>query len=84
MRLKHYDYDGRARFVTFATHKRIPILTNDLFCYRAAKAIDDARNKYRLRLLGYVIMPDHVHLVLVPPEEVTLGPIIGLIKRFSS
>ena len=29
-------------------------------------------------------MPDHIHLVVVPPEEVELGPIIGELRRITA
>jgi putative transposase len=84
MKFRHYDHDGRARFITFAISHRVPILTNDLFRRALAQSISAMRSKYRLRLLGYVFMPEHVHLMVVPPEEVKLGPVVGLIKRYSS
>ena len=31
-------------------------------------------------LMGYVIMPEHVHLVLLPPEKMKLGLVIREIK----
>ena len=84
MRLKHYDHDGRARFITFGVHQRNPVLTDTTLRRLVIKCIDDIRNDYKLRLIGYVIMPEHVHLVLIPPEEVKLGYVIGELKRISA
>jgi REP-associated tyrosine transposase len=84
MELKHYDHDGRARFVTFCTHKRIPILTNNRFRKIILDSIQYICKTHQLSLLGYVIMPEHVHLVIIPPEKIKLGPMIGEIKRISS
>jgi putative transposase len=84
MDLKHYDHDGNARFVTFCTHARLPILTNNRFRYAVVDAIRQVRKDSELRLNGYVIMPEHVHLVLIPPNNVKLGPVIGEIKRVSA
>ncbi|MFH2035662.1 MAG: transposase [Candidatus Zixiibacteriota bacterium] len=39
-----------------------------------------ARNKYNFKLYGYVIMPDHVHLVLHPQTPIKLGLVIREIK----
>ena len=77
MKLKHYDHDGRARFVTFCTHQRIPVLTNDAFRAQIVSAISVARKTHRVRLIAYVIMPEHVHLVLVPDEDTKVGKIMG-------
>ena len=35
-------------------------------------------------LLGYVFMPEHVHLVLLPSERTQLGRLIGEIKSLSA
>jgi putative transposase len=84
VKLRHWDNDGRARFVTFSTHHRIPFLTDRLACQILLDQIAIAREKYRFRLLAYVIMPDHVHLVLVPSEACRVGLMIGDIKRLSA
>lgn len=81
MHLKHYDHDGRARFVTFCTHRRIPILTNNLFRQITCEEVFAFCQSTRTRLLAYVIMPEHVHLVIVPPDTLKLGPAIGNLKQ---
>ncbi len=83
MRLKHYDHDGRARFITFCIHRRTPLLTNNTTRQAVSDAIETVRHQSGLRLLAWVYMPDHVHLVVVPPVEVDLGRTIGEIKRLS-
>lgn len=36
------------------------------------------------KILGYVVMPEHVHLVLFPPESMELGREIGKLKSRSA
>jgi len=84
MRLWHYDHDGRARFVTFGTHRHLKLLTDERFCDYLVKAISQVRAAAGLRVLGYVIMPEHVHAVLLPPLSARLGPLVGEIKRLSA
>ena len=84
MHLRHYDHDGRARFVTFCTYKRIPLLTNNTFRKAVLETVCFVSSEFKLHLLGYVLMPEHVHLVIVPPEEVKLGSVVGEIKRQSA
>lgn len=84
MKLKHYDHDGSVRFVTFCTHKRLPLLTNDRYRRIVASAINKAREEHGFRLLAYVFMPEHVHLVILPPEGMRLGMVIGEIKKRSA
>ena len=84
MKLKHFDHDGRARFITFCTHKRKPLLTNNKFRQIIVRVIAEIRDKEKFRLLGYVIMPEHIHLVIIPKIDSKVGEIIGAIKRRSS
>lgn len=83
LNLRHYDHDGRARFVTFNSHRNIPVFTSDIVNQIVVDTIFSVCRERRLRLLAYVVMPEHVHVVLVPPLSAKLGPIIGEMK-FSS
>ena len=42
------------------------------------------RSNHAINILGYVVMPDHVHLVLLPPEGIKLGVLIGQMKGRSA
>jgi len=39
-----------------------------------------ARNRHSFKLLGYVFMPEHVHLVIYPLRDTRVGYLIGAIK----
>jgi putative transposase len=79
-KLKHYDDLGSARFVTFCCYRLEPYLLAPTAIELLIKHLDAARLKHHFRLLGYVIMPEHVHLVLVPAERIKLGLVIREIK----
>jgi len=44
------------------------------------KQIEMARNRHSFKLLGYVLMPEHVHLVIYPLPDTRVGYLIGAIK----
>ena len=79
--LRHFDHDGRVRFITFSCHERLPILTNNVFRETVAQSIEDGRTKCGFKLLAYVIMPEHVHLVMWPKEESKVGIVVGWMKQ---
>ena len=83
-KLRHYDNFGTARFITFSCFRRQPNLINDFAKELFIAELYKARVKYKLGIIGYVIMPEHVHLVVVPPEDGELGPAIGEMKRQSA
>jgi len=84
MKLKHYDYDGRARFVTICTHKRMPVFTNDEMRHTLISALAEIRNRFNLKLIAYVIMPEHLHLIVVPTGNDSIGFIVGEYKRITA
>lgn len=82
--LRHYDDLGTARFVTFSCFMRLPSLCEPGAMSILAEEVERARLKYQFALLGYVFMPEHVHLVIWPPDGMKLGRLIGEIKSLSA
>ena len=68
--LKRYQQSGHLHFVTFSCHDRRPYLST----HDAKKLFEDALERMRIRydflVVAYVVMPEHVHVVLNPLEEV--------------
>jgi len=79
-KLKHYDNLGTARFVTFCCYRMETNLTDSIARKLLIDKIHRAREKHGFKLMAYVIMPEHVHLVLWPPDGMKLGLVIGEIK----
>ena len=82
--LKHYDNLGTARFITFSCAHRWKLLTDSTVISIVLDEIDRGRMKHDLTLLAYVIMPNHVHLVIHPRDPVSIGSVIGEIKSRSA
>lgn len=53
-----------AIFWTSSIVEHIPILRSLTACRRVLAILDERRRKYGVKLLGYVLMPDHIHLVV--------------------
>jgi putative transposase len=83
-KLKHFDGLGSVRFITFSTYRREPILLDERLCRILLLQIQSARRKYRFQLLAYVIMPEHVHLLIHPPDDVKIGRVVGEIKSLTA
>ena len=73
-----------ARFVTFSCYHRFRLLTSPAVIQVFLDELDGVRSRHSLRLFGYVIMPEHVHLVLWPPDRLKLGVVIGQLKSLSA
>ena len=46
--------------------------------------LQSIRARYAIRIFGYVVMPEHIHLLLHPPDSLKLGPVIGELKSQSA
>ncbi len=67
--LKHYDLPGDAHFLTFSCYGRLPLLSKPRTCLWFIEALQAARTKHAFDLWAWVIMPEHVHLLLHPRTE---------------
>ncbi len=78
---KRYDIPGEPHFLTFSCFKRLPLLNRDRSRDWMTQAIRLARSKAPFDLWAYVIMPEHVHLILVPREDARIASILTTIKQ---
>jgi putative transposase len=65
--LKRYYGQGHLHFLTFSCYQRRPLLETPHSRSAFVCELDRARNESRFRLLGYVVMPEHVHLLISEP-----------------
>ncbi len=84
VKLRHYDYLGTVRFITFSCCHRLPLLNSSETIVPFLDPLEANRQKYVFHIYGYVVMPEQVHLVLYPLRKVAIGPVIGEIKKQSS
>ena len=73
----------RIYFITFTIYNWIKVFTDEKYFYLVYKWFDYMKENYDNRIHGYVIMPNHVHLLLfiseLSPDDSTL---IQNAKRF--
>ena len=65
-RLRRIEVPNQPRFLTFSCYRRLPLFSNDAIKRAFIGEIRQARDRMHFRLLAWVIMPEHVHLVVVP------------------
>ena len=83
-RLVRYQQDHHLHFVTFSCAQRKPYLSTpqarDLF----ERSLETIRLRYTFEIKGYVIMPEHVHLLVLTyakaPPKVFLADAIKALK----
>ena len=76
----HRFYGGRdLHFLTFSCYQRRPWLTPSR-CDLFLEILERVRRRYRLVVLGYVVMPEHVHLLVTEPQRSTLSTAMQALK----
>ena len=78
---KRWDAPWQAHALTFSCFHRQPFLTGQHAPRWFLSALDQARVKCPFDLWAFVIMPEHVHLVLLPGEGVRIRDILYQIKK---
>ena len=78
--LKRYQQSGNLHFVTFSYYRRLPHLrlvpTRELF----ERSLEVIRRRYEFFVTGYVVMPEHVHLLVREPLRGTLARALQALK----
>ena len=78
--LKRYYGAGDLHFITCSCYQRQPILgtptRRDLFL----TVVEHMRQEYRFVVLGYVVMPEHFHLLISEPRMGTPSTVLQAVK----
>jgi len=81
---KRYQHQRCLHFITFSCYRRMKLLDS-----AAARAIfehelERVRRWYGCYITGYVVMPEHVHLLMSEPERGELSVVMQMLKQITS
>ncbi len=79
--LRRFQETGQVHYITFSCYQRRPNLRRDEACATFVAALERVRRDYGLCVYGYVVMPEHVHLLLNEPERNTFAQAIKSLKQ---
>src|SRR5712691_186538 len=83
MRLFKSKEQNLVHYVTCVTYGRVPVFQSEKICLLFIEALSETRTKDPFKLIGYVVMPDHVHL-LANPIELNITKAVGKLKGRSA
>src|SRR5256885_2653749 len=69
--LTRFHHSGQSHFVTFCCYHRRRSFTTDASRRIFESALERVRRSFRLSVYGYVVMPEHIHLLLSEPQQDT-------------
>ena len=67
--LKRFQREGDDHFITFSCYRREPYLATPVSKDIFLDSLELTRKRYNFEVLGYVVMPEHVHLLLSEPLD---------------
>src|SRR5438093_6069221 len=71
--LTRFHHSGQSHFVTFCCYYRRQSFATGASRRVFESALERVRCSYKLYVYGYVVMPEHVHLLLSEPQRDTLA-----------
>ena len=78
--LKRFYGNGDLHFITSSCYHRRPLLGSasrrDLFVH----VLEQVRQRYSFVVIGYVVMPEHFHLLISEPEKGNPSVVIQALK----
>jgi len=78
--LKRYYGAGHLHFITCSCYARKAFLgtarKHDLFLF----VLEQARKRYQFVVVGYVVMPEHIHLLISEPQHKNPSTVMQAIK----
>jgi putative transposase len=80
-RLRRFQQNRDLHFITFSCYRRQPKLGEPSARHVFERSLEHARRRYQFRVIGYVVMPEHVHLLLSEPEDATLATALQALKQ---
>ena len=79
-RLKRYQTERHDHFITFSCYHRLPYLNEERARIVFAETLEKLRQRHQFFLFGYVLMPEHVHLLLSEPKLPSLATTLSVLQ----
>lgn len=79
--LKRFQESRQLHYLTFSCYHRQPKLNNSEACSLFVASLERVRLRFSLRVYGYVVMPEHVHLLVSEPDVPSLSRALQSLKQ---
>ena len=78
--IRHYGR-GHLHFITFTCYRRLPLLRSVRVRNVFVQILGEVRDRYGFCLVGYVVMPEHIHLLISEPAKGTPSTVVQVLKQ---
>ena len=80
MNFRRYYVPNAIVFITNVVQYRQPVFANDAHVALLLQVLREVRRLHPFNMLGYVILPDHFHLMIQPTQESNFSKIMQSCK----
>ena len=82
--LRRYYGHGDLHFITFSCYRRRPLLGTRRARDGFVRILDEVRSRHGFKLVGYVVMPEHVHVLIGEPRNGNPSKALQVLKQKAS
>ncbi len=82
--LRRYHNSGTDHFVTFSCYRRLALFHSDSAKQVFESTLELVRHWYGFFVFGYVVMPEHVQLLVSEPKTKKLSAVMQMLKHLVS
>jgi putative transposase len=77
---KRFYGAGHLHFITCSCYQRRPVLETEKRRDLFLAVLEQVRKRYRFVVVGYVVMPEHIHLLISEPQKKTPSTVMQALK----
>jgi putative transposase len=77
---RRYDTDS-SHFITCSCYQRRPLLDDDRVKNIFLRVLEETRREFDFCVYGYVLMPEHFHLLISKPDRRDVGTALQVVKQ---
>jgi putative transposase len=82
--LERFQQSESLHFITFSCFDRLPFLSDPQSLTTVEAILERTRSRHQARIYAYVLMPEHVHLLINEPPAMPLDQFIKAFKQETS
>ncbi len=81
MKPEHYTVAGHIHYLTFSCYKKLWLFKSPTLYSSFLQNLIRAKERLLFNLYGYVVMPNHVHLLIYPDRQIPISSVLRAVKR---
>jgi putative transposase len=82
--LKRFQEAETLHFITFSCFNRLPFLESPRPKEMIEATLEQTRARHQARIYAYVLMPEHIHLLINEPPSILVAQFLKALKQITS